>query len=225
MNITCNICGAENTQYAFSKNNYDLYYCNNCKTLITDITEDDYNEMISTFPLHELNENSAARNTIYGNEIRIRRCLPYLYRNFIPTTNFVDYGCGEGQLVDLAKDYFQNAVGVDIVYYKRNKTVYPTLDSLPEFVLPIHCLTMVEVIEHLYNPKQAVTEIYQYLADSAIIYLESSFINPDCIDKNWEYIRPPVHITYLSEYTLYNYIFNDFRNIHKLNDNVYIIVK
>ena len=94
----------------------------------------------------------------------------------------LDIGCGAGHFVDLSVDNgWETAVGVDInesfanLPYKKSgvqfiNSEFKDLDLI-KLGLNINCVTMWDVLEHVYNPLKMVKEIHKALSNEGIFLI------------------------------------------------------
>lgn len=93
----------------------------------------------------------------------------------------LDFGCGNGMLVDFLTDNGVQAHGYDEYSDKHNQ---PPLFNHYDIVV------MVEVIEHLYTPFKELDNIFRWLKPGGIVMIETSFTDWLTIEDN--YIEPSV---------------------------------
>lgn len=177
--MKCSICNSE-SEIIFTKSNYDYYECSNCKSLFIPYGIDQSNMVGGGFELE--------RNTQQNHE-RLQRFIRY-------ATIFgtiLDYGCGNGMLVDYCNKREQECDGYD----KFN----PKYDKIPN--KKYNLVSMVEVIEHTFKPFSEIDEIYNLLLPNGILYIETSFVDianeENILLNDFFYIEPKIgHCTIFS---------------------------
>jgi len=94
---------------------------------------------------------------------------------------FLDVGCGRGEIVKAADNLGWEAKGCDIsqqyVDYARNENkVDAVAGTVEELNFPenfFDFISLVEVIEHLYNPLSTISELHRILKKDGILYLST----------------------------------------------------
>jgi cyclopropane fatty-acyl-phospholipid synthase-like methyltransferase len=92
----------------------------------------------------------------------------------------LDYGCGNGHLVQ-----YLNANGKKATGYDKFNPKYPMKKWKP-----FDAVVMVEVIEHLFPPFDEFRDAYRLLKKGGLFYIESSFT--DILPMGHEYYNPEV---------------------------------
>lgn len=147
--MNCIICG-DSVNYFFNKGFIRYNQCGTCKTL---------------FSLPLSNDNMVGgsqeedRNKIHNSE-RINRI-----KNLLGGKKVLDYGCGNGMLLEDMK-----AAGLDCYGYDKFN---PGFDKITESNYDV--ITMIEVIEHLSSPFKEIDEVYSLLKPGGFLYVETSF--------------------------------------------------
>lgn len=158
------------------------------------------------------NDKFQERNEYLNNVRRIRRILvEYKIRTAL------DFGCGNGELVNLLKNAGFIADGID----KHTKL---TIDNLKPNYYDV--IFMVEVIEHLDNPKRVLKELGQSLAPEGLLYIETTFADDIYSIMDSEYVDPNIgHITILSRDGLQHVMPQGINLYKEVNRNVLIYKK
>jgi 2-polyprenyl-3-methyl-5-hydroxy-6-metoxy-1,4-benzoquinol methylase len=94
---------------------------------------------------------------------------------------FLDIGCGRGEIVKAADDLGWEAKGCDIseqyVEYARNKykvdAYAGTAEELKFADNSFDFISLVEVIEHLYDPLKTISELHRIMKKDGILYLST----------------------------------------------------
>lgn len=149
------------------------------------------------------------RNNDAANETRLQR-IKDITGKAKPT--ILDFGCGNGMLVDFAKGRGFDAVGYDLYRPETHDALNSKYD----------CLLLIEVIEHLSEPFDELKLIKNLLNPGGKVMIETSF--SDWLTEHDAYIEPKVgHCTIFSHAGL-DFLFEKFGfKIGKhINDNVRI---
>ena len=144
------------------------------------------------------------------NRARIRMIAKFLPRNSGPR-HFLDIGCSFGALVDEAARAGFTASGLDISEYAvatartRGLDVRQgTPDAIPDFGHRFHAVTMIEVIEHLADPRRALEEIARVLEPGGIVVIQTANMDGRQAVRagaGYHYFLPG-HLHYFSRRTL-----------------------
>lgn len=127
-------------------------------------------------------------------------------------SRLLDVGCGNGFFLRKAAqcgweaegiDFDQRAVSVAAGHGLRSSTTQ--LHELLEDGRRYDVITMSHVIEHLYNPSEVLQQVYNALAPSGILYLDTP--NRDSLQlrlfgKHWRGLEAPRHISIFSKFSL-----------------------
>jgi SAM-dependent methyltransferase len=140
----------------------------------------DINGIIFCDPIDQSNMigggHEEGRNTL-ENPTRLSRIFDLTKGMTAPS--ILDYGCGNGMLVQYLKENGLPAMGYDKFNPKFNES--PVFNS-------INLVTMVEVIEHLHEPFSEIDHIFNLLIEGGKIMIETSF--SDWLTLKDAYINP-----------------------------------
>lgn len=158
------------------------------------------------------NESSIDRNTNQLNQIRLNRALKVNPN----AKTILDFGCGYGLFVSFLRFNNYTADGIDNGTNLR-------LEDLKDNQYDI--IFMIEVIEHLFDPKNVLLQLCNALTRTGVLYIETTF--SDQIDDftNSSYIDPSIgHATILSKKALQSILPKSFK-CEWVNDNVILVKK
>lgn len=118
----------------------------------------------------------------------------------------LDVGCGAGALLDVAREEGWEAHGQDIaepgVVEARRRGHSVCLGPLAGCELPresFGAATMIEVIEHLVDPRETLVEVRRLLRPGGVLFVATGDIGSlraRLLRGRWDYIRPPGHVSY-----------------------------
>ena len=133
-----------------------------------------------------------------------------------PTKDMADFGCGRGDFARLMQKKGIRCVGIDKdTELQLGNLAADSLDGI----------TMIEVIEHLYHPKEIFKEFHRVLRPGGVLYIESSFVDGQDL-ANWPYLDPAIgHCTAHSEDSIKVLAETHGFGLTKINVNVYLMKK
>ena len=156
--MKCYLCATE-SPVKFQKFGGIFYYqCQVCNVIFCDKIPD--NIIVTQ------NDKLESRTIHY--ELQLKRIRNALRNKLEEPLYIVDFGCGNGQFLDFLQENNIWGDGID------TNTILQ-LKDLPDNL--VNAFSVIEVIEHLYNPFMYFKEMYRILGNDGIIYVESSFID------------------------------------------------
>jgi 2-polyprenyl-3-methyl-5-hydroxy-6-metoxy-1,4-benzoquinol methylase len=211
--VACNICGSTDTRLIFKKWRYQIVQCTQCGLVYVNprtfrIEPDDYFEGAYLETMEKDGEIEPLINAIYSD-------ILYNLSNRVPVGKLLDVGCAMGHFLGFAKRYGWDVEGVECSAYaaryaeKRfGARVHPTMlkdanlqkDNYDSCVL-------VEVIEHLTDPRETMAEVWRLLQPGGIAYLTTP--NFACyrsmlLREEWKAVIPIGHLYYFDANSLGN---------------------
>jgi SAM-dependent methyltransferase len=172
----CPLCGGVGIYYARSTDGrhvVNMDKCVECGVLYQNprMTEASSLEYYASEKYHR--EYSPAG----GPDSRITRILSILQGMEIDPKRVLDYGCGRGYLLKAIQNVFTpEIVGYDVTKYRGSvvSDKYRT-DDRDSIEGKFDLITCVHVLEHLYDPHDALRWIKERVAPGGTIYLEVPF--------------------------------------------------
>jgi hypothetical protein len=205
MSNECYACGTDNNT-VFYKLGAIYARCKECGSVYT---------RTNIAPLIQTdNDNPYERNALPKNVKRIETVERHFGRKL---TQALDFGCGQGFLVNLLQSHEIFATGIN--YDTRHM-----LDWLPRD--RYEAVFMVETIEHLENPKEVFEKLAITMVKDGIIYIETTFADNFNDPMLSEYVDPRIgHVNVLSKHGLEKVLPPSLKVKDWLNRNVVLVRK
>jgi len=206
------ICIACNDSLSVSDRYVGLLACKSCGFLTADMT-------LSNIELEELYGQSYFHNGEYSDYKSEKVALQLNFKkrirdllslpNVCENTKIFEIGCAYGFFLELLKENFVEASGIDIakepVQYARDIIGVDAhhgnfLEFEPRFRPDIVCLW--DVIEHLRDPREFLKHTRTISASDSYILLTTGDIgslNAWLRGSKWRLIHPPTHLHYFSK--------------------------
>ncbi|GAG21718.1 unnamed protein product, partial [marine sediment metagenome] len=222
-NRSCPVC---NSSYAVTLGNYStvvlqnsplagdfsITSCSNCGFVYSDSISkyDDYIKYYRTCNKYEAAVESNTRK-----EIMFKNYIKAIKRHFPEGGILADIGCGNGLFLQyLDKNLTSRLIGidpsVDTIRMLRSKgltahegSVYGNLPYIKKESLDF--ITLISVVEHLFNPGKAIRNIVEYLKpDGKLGILVPNAAKYDQYDNSFSYYFNLEHINHFSSESLNN---------------------
>jgi len=208
---------------------------------------------------HEEHFNIYDKNYFFGNEYTdyladrdvIRKNFELrlkVLRRFLDSSRhkkLLEIGCAYGFFLDLVKDLFDQACGIDItedgICYAREQLGLDVLQNdfiqcdLANSEFDVAC--MWDTIEHLYDPGCYLEKLSRHMNSGALLAITTGDIgslNARVKKKTWRLIHPPTHLHYFSRKTLtrlldrydFEVLYNRYCGFYRRLDSIayYILV-
>lgn len=218
MKTNCNICQSSENKKLYKitnfATNFRIVKCSNCNFVF--INPQPTVQKINGFYNKEYYLGTA--DYVYEDERTDKKLLQNYkekvqsFKKLKEKGRLLDIGCAFGMFLKTASKYY-DCYGVEISKYasgyakkQKLKIFNGTLKqaSYPDNYFDI--INMVEVIEHLPDPKETIKEIYRIMKPNGILFIKTSNIDSFYArikGKNWNYLLPG-HLSYFSIKTLNN---------------------
>ncbi len=179
------------TARVFNKYDVNYFYSDESGIIQTEIPY--WNEEVSESPISDLDTGILSRN--FDNRNRI---APILYNLFGSEGHFLDIGGGYGTFTRLMRDIGFDFYSTDI----SCKNIFAEYFQ-PQLHATFDCLTAIEILEHLYDP-------VDFISNQLTVYLSNSFLFTTLTfegaipDKSWWYytFESGQHITFYQSRSL-----------------------
>jgi SAM-dependent methyltransferase len=121
-------------------------------------------------------ESAAADEFIKGRQFRHIVAYLAIFRN--KRVRFLDVGCAAGHLVKQAQEFDIEAYGIELSRYALRQKVTNSLVQAEAQHLPFRegsfdVVSLLEVVEHLPDPKQALDDVYRVLKNNGLLIFSS----------------------------------------------------
>jgi len=214
--LQCYLCGGH-MRFFIHKHGYDIVLCPMCKLIATDFRKP-YRRFIDTFYGKQYftggDECGAYENYEEDKQFILRNTRIVLGAlDGAKRGKLLDVGCAMGYLVDEAVSRGWDAYGIDPSTYaisrvsktlkQRVKTA--TIDEISYPRKSFQCVTMLDVVEHLKDPRRDLDKIRSILTDDG----ELAITTGDCeswlarlLGRHWTFYNPPQHLFFYSKSSL-----------------------
>lgn len=201
--MNCPICNSAKNKRLGEKNSFEIIKCFDCLTIFANKIKDSVNNFDYANYYHE--ENLDIPEFVYETYRKVIKGFEKHRGN----NRFLDVGCGAGTLLDIAKELKWEATGVEVSkaiaehLNKRGLNVFA--GTLEEGNFPddhFDAITCTEVIEHVPNPKEFLTEISRILSPNGILWMTTPHgggFSGKLMGIKWDSaIAPPEHLNIFS---------------------------
>jgi SAM-dependent methyltransferase len=205
----CPVCGGTQFRKSFEKQGYDFVKCLGCGVMTLDplptlkqlYTHYESRTLSGTYEMEMDSER----------ELSVSATLDYIAANLPQRApvSFLDVGCFDGQLMDLAKKRLGwDCWGIDlnekaVQAAKKNHGDQVTCTTIEDYSpSPGHkfdVVTAIGVIEHLREPQNLILKISRWLAEDGICIIQCpdvSSLPARMLGRYWPPLGAPEHIFY-----------------------------
>lgn len=195
--ILCPVCQtAAGNYHVIATCDYRIFKCPTCGL--------EYTSPVPTGEqLHNFYENYADMRAdpeiVYLNaQANLKLVKEY---SFSTAPRILDYGCGDGQFVEIAGE---SCFGVEISSRKHGSRIFTSINDLPAKSFDV--VTLWGVLEHIPDPVDLVDKLVKILTPGGLIALTT--VNAEGVIPY--YYKPPEHLTYWTTSALTT-LFNKFQ--------------
>lgn len=204
--MQCYVCHTHTSSPVFTKKDVPYFYCRTCETI--------FSKHIPSQVIKTENDKANERNkpSLYHTQLdRITKALGKTPRNLL------DFGCGDGTLVEYTTQQEIESFGID----KRTQL---QVEHFPK--ASFDAVTMIEVIEHLYDPVSVFKKLNWVMREGGVIYVESTFIDTILNPETDPYVDPSIgHCCIHSKQSIAHIARQSGFEPQWLNQNVVILKK
>ena len=204
--LPCNTCGSMDARLVFPKWSFRIVRCVDCGLVFVNprtfrIEEDDYFEGAYLSTIEKDGKLDGGIANLYGEII-------YNLSNRVASGILLDVGCAMGHFLGFAKRYGWEVEGVECSPYAARYAeehfgaqVHPVCD-LKDANLPAasyDACVLIEVIEHLADPRATMTEVWRLLKPGGLVYITTpnfSSYRAMLLRAEWNAVIPVGHLYY-----------------------------
>lgn len=224
--ITCSLCGRDGASFYTSKNSFDLYKCLNCGLIfISPIPEsigvyDDsyFSGAEKGFGYVDYDADKEPMIPTFN------KYLDILDGMGVKGGSLLDIGAATGFFMNIAKKRGFVVTGVEFSDFAAEKGRKLGLNLITGDLISqkfsdecFDVITMFDVIEHVPNPKEIISEVKRILKKGGVVIIntpDAESVWAKVLGRHWQLIMPPEHINYFSPRNLGNYMMeNGFKVI------------
>lgn len=125
--------------------------------------------------------------------------------------SLLEVGCGPGYLLDEAREFFDDRVGVELsaatakeAQARTDAKIYLSVDEIDETAM-FDCIIATHVIEHVYEPVAFVQSLARHLKPGGSIILAAPHMGSifrHLMGRRWPSFKYPEHVTFFDKKTL-----------------------
>ena len=154
----------------FNNKNFFFLKCSNCKitSIYPKLTSDDI-EVLYDFKNYHLNFYN--EDNVIGNNITFNLLKKYIDND----ARVLDYGCGNGSLLNKIHKYSKNLYGVDVYNKSKKYSInfkYYNTNLFKNNNDKYDLIILRDVTEHLNDPLLLISKLSNNLSENGILYIE-----------------------------------------------------
>jgi SAM-dependent methyltransferase len=199
----CPACLSLEARPAGSSGDFDLFRCPGCKTLFTGTLP------ASSAEAHDYSAYYHEANLRIPEWVEQRlEKVAGAFESYRRTGNWLDVGCGAGALMRAARNRGWNAVGTEVaetaaeaVRAQSFEVHVGELTGLPLEDGSFDVVSLVEVVEHVEDPRSLVADAARLIRPGGAMYVTTPHgrgISARLLRSRWSAVAPPEHLQLLS---------------------------
>ncbi|WP_193364932.1 class I SAM-dependent methyltransferase [Leptolyngbya sp. PCC 6406] len=217
---TCPVCESTQSKSLFSVADGKLVQCIECKLVF-------YTPLPSSAELAAFYDAESYRQNYHHSplagmqmaKIRYQQLKSYFRQRtshdlgLSPQLRYLDVGCGEGDLLKVLAAEGWDTLGTEISAKAvaqagegwRDRIQVGDINSVDFPSAYFDLITMYHVIEHLLDPVDALSRVYNWLKPGGILFIETpnwGGLGARLRGRSWSLIIPPEHLTYFQKSSL-----------------------
>jgi 2-polyprenyl-3-methyl-5-hydroxy-6-metoxy-1,4-benzoquinol methylase len=216
--VPCNLCETQDSEKLFSKGGLDIARCRQCGLVYANprlAQQEIWKRYSPDYFWQEYMPAHHAANGEYGAEWHRHRAQPILnlLQPYRKVGTLLEVGCAAGFFLKVAEENGWTVQGVEImapaVEYARTSlglNVFEgTLEQAQLAADSFDVVVMIETVEHLLDPAQALGEAYRVLRTGGIIWVAVPNLNSimrSLMGVDWSVLSPAEHLYYFTVETL-----------------------
>lgn len=212
--LKCRLCGAERQSVVLFKNNGDfekrfsLVKCGNCTfvsvhPLLTD------RELSGYYDENYWQDETGKKSVLLDRLFKLRMLgVVRKIRRFVPQDGrILDWGCGDGSLLELLGSYGFRCLGIDKHISSSNDNVILN-KSIEECPFPndyFDAITCFHLLEHIKDPLRSVRKAVELLKPGGLLIVEVPNIDSigfHVFKEKWQPLEIPTHVNHFTPETL-----------------------
>ncbi|MCS6824416.1 MAG: class I SAM-dependent methyltransferase [Cytophagaceae bacterium] len=208
--------------YRFSKENFDLYFCNECDLLFTNPRPNENDAILYYDSKNYVSHSDEAKgitNKLYVivRKYTLNKKLSIINKLHPQKGKLLDIGCGSGHFLYACKKNGWNVAGIEVNdIARKNAEELVNENILKEINLvdknhPFDIITLWHVLEHIYNLNEYLLKINNLLNHKGyLIIAVPNHQSYDCkkYKQYWAAYDVPRHVYHFSKKSL-EYVLND----------------
>lgn len=215
---SCYLCRKNPVRYLFSNNGYPIYRCTHCGLGQTSLAVP-YGEFVASYYDEGYFTGDSSR-CAYDN---YERDFLFMKKNFNGMLTAVqrfqdggsllDVGCATGKFLGLARKLGYNVFGIEPSSYaaalarKRfpRRITQSTVEKAQFVHKKFQVITMLDVFEHLDDPRAALVQCRDWLSDSGLLVVATNDFDSlwaKIMGQKWHFLIPPQHLFYFTQKTI-----------------------
>ena len=178
--MSCYLCKSDKyskrTGSVRDNRDIDILECSNCGLVYLSSLGHIQSEHYEKFGMHD-GEVPNIDKWLKETEFDDKRRYDFV-KEKIANKNVLDFGCGVGGFLEMAKRSASNVSGIELErvlqhsFQERKLNVFSNLEEAQEESKKYDIITAFHVVEHLKNPKEILKDLSQLLAENGEIIVE-----------------------------------------------------